>query len=199
MNKKSSHRSVCLACNADLNQNTLFCEVCGRLRWSFFGIYIKKWELFFVFFIMFFIIGGVSLSVRENETASVYSTRTSLPPTRVPSVTPSVISATPTQKVMPTKTEKAATAVPTVIPTSANYAIISSEVYFANLRRSPGYVDKDDKQDSIVEIPRGSKVTILDGPKKADGLSWWHIQWNGYKGWVAESTGSGKTILIFDP
>jgi len=79
------------------------------------------------------------------------------------------------------------------------YAKISREVGEVNLRRSPGYVNKNDQDDVIVKIPTGATVKLLEGPKKADGLNWWYVEWSGYKGWIAEKSGSGRTIMIFNP
>lgn len=79
-----------------------------------------------------------------------------------------------------------------------NYARISSEVYRVNLRKSPGHINKNNKTDVVIEIPTGSVVKILDGPKTADGLRWWYVEWRGYKGWIAEKTTQGKKILIFE-
>jgi len=82
---------------------------------------------------------------------------------------------------------------------AGQYAKISREVGEVNLRRSPGYVNKDDQDDVIVKIPNGASVKLLEGPQKADGLNWWYVEWNGYKGWIAERTRSGRTIMIFNP
>lgn len=75
-------------------------------------------------------------------------------------------------------------------------AVISDNVYFVNIRRSPGYASKDDKKDVIVAVPRRETVTIISGPETADNLNWWYIRWNSYEGWMAETMRTGKTILI---
>jgi hypothetical protein len=76
-------------------------------------------------------------------------------------------------------------------------ATISNNVYFVNLRKSPGFASKDDKKDVVVVIPSGDDVNILSGPEIADGLKWWYAEWDGYKGWIAESKSSGGQILDF--
>jgi hypothetical protein len=76
-------------------------------------------------------------------------------------------------------------------------AQISNEVYFAALRQSPGYSNKDNTTDLLANVPAGDIVQILGGPKQADGLNWWNVSWNGISGWMADHTGSGKTIMIF--
>lgn len=78
-------------------------------------------------------------------------------------------------------------------------ARISNNIYRVSLRRSPGYLGKNDQQDVLVEIPRGEIVRLLNGPQTADGLNWWYVGWNGYEGWIAEKTASGKIIMIFNP
>ena len=39
----------------------------------------------------------------------------------------------------------------------------------------------------ITSIKDGEKVTIKDGPKDADGLTWYQIEYNGKTGWAASS------------
>jgi hypothetical protein len=82
---------------------------------------------------------------------------------------------------------------------NANIARISSDVEEVNMRFTPGYESKNDNTDVVTKIPSSAIVEILDGPKSADGLKWWYVRWNGYEGWVAEKTGSGRTILVFNP
>jgi hypothetical protein len=68
-----------------------------------------------------------------------------------------------------------------------------------NIRRSPGYLGKDGG-DIVAQVQPGGTMQIVDGPVEADNLTWWTISYrtaNGstVEGWVAESTGSGVTIL----
>jgi hypothetical protein len=107
----------------------------------------------------------------------------------------------------PTRTPQPALATatlrPTRTPTSLSYpvAVIScaNKIYKVNLRRTPGYKNKDEATDSIYEIPCGESVELLGDKKEVDQLTWWKIRWNDYTGWVADHTASGKTILIFNP
>lgn len=78
------------------------------------------------------------------------------------------------------------------------YARISNQIDMVNLRKSPGYISKDDSRDVIVEIPSGQKVKIINGPESVDDLNWWYVEWRTYRGWIAEKTGSGKLVLIFE-
>jgi hypothetical protein len=77
------------------------------------------------------------------------------------------------------------------------YATISNEIYKASLRKTPGFQGKMDSEDVIVEISQGERVIVISGPTNEDGLNWWRVEWNGYTGWMAEKTASGKQILIF--
>jgi len=89
-----------------------------------------------------------------------------------------------------------------IIPTTTIFpkrlAQISNEVEEVNLRQSPGYITKNDS-DVIIKIPQYSEVEIIDGPEYADNLVWWYVSWNNYTGWMADHTGTGRTILIFIP
>jgi hypothetical protein len=116
-----------------------------------------------------------------------------------PTRTPKPIGPTQTRKPDP----PAATQITTRTPTSASYpvAIIScaDKIYKVNLRRTPGYKNKDESTDSLYEIPCVEYVELLGDKKQVDELTWWKIRWNDYTGWVADHTASGKTILIFNP
>ncbi len=125
--------------------------------------------------------------------------RTSPASAQTPTALPA--SATPAPG-LPIATRSVSTSTPRPTLTTEpakNMAEISGEVSFAAMRNSPGYVGKNDNRDVIVEIPAGSQVEILEGSQSADGLRWWLVSWNDYQGWVAERTGSGKTILVFNP
>ena len=67
----------------------------------------------------------------------------------------------------------------------------------ANLRRSPGYLNKNDQGDVLLRVSCGQTLSILRGPVSADGLDWWYIEYNGFEGWIAETTAAGRTILVF--
>jgi hypothetical protein len=66
-----------------------------------------------------------------------------------------------------------------------------------NLRKSPGYANKNDNKDVIVEIPCGEYLNLQLETRFADELTWWKVNWRSYEGWVSDHTGSGKTILTF--
>ena len=82
---------------------------------------------------------------------------------------------------------------------SASFARITGEVVEVNLRQSPGYVNKNDYLDVVAKIPAGALVEIIGGPQPQDGLNWWYVSWNGYAGWLADHTSSGREILDFHP
>lgn len=80
---------------------------------------------------------------------------------------------------------------------SQKRAIITGNVYFVNLRKTPGFSNKNDKKDVVIVIPSGEEVRIISGPKVADGINWWYADWSGYRGWIAERRSSGGQILDF--
>ena len=74
---------------------------------------------------------------------------------------------------------------------------------FLNLRRSPGYVNKEES-DVVVEAPHGAELVVLGGPSDADSLTWWKVRYVDHEGraldgWAAESNGSGKAYLLTSP
>ena len=44
------------------------------------------------------------------------------------------------------------------------------------------------------EMPRGTKLTLLEAPVDVDGLRWWHVKNEKYDGWAAESSGSQRLL-----
>lgn len=127
-------------------------------------------------------------NTRVRQTATVVSTKPF--PTNTPH---------PTNTLRPVNTPRPTNTFPPTIDNN-NYALIScAEIHKANLRRTPGYIGKDDNTDSLYEIPCGEIVTLLGQNQKVDGLIWWKVSWKGYTGWIADHTGSGKVILDFDP
>ncbi|MBN9391241.1 MAG: SH3 domain-containing protein [Chloroflexi bacterium] len=51
-----------------------------------------------------------------------------------------------------------------------------------NMRETPSKTGN-----KLASIKDGEKVTIKDGPKDADGLTWYQIEYNGKTGWAASS------------
>lgn len=83
--------------------------------------------------------------------------------------------------------------------TQTNYdaQVSCEEISKVNLRKSPGYANKNDNKDVIVEIPCGESLNLQLETRFADELTWWKVSWKSYEGWVSDHTGSGKTILTF--
>jgi tetratricopeptide (TPR) repeat protein len=65
-----------------------------------------------------------------------------------------------------------------------------------SLRRSPGFADKDNATDVILQIPCGEKVLLLEGPETIDNVEWWYAVFNGTEGWIPQNTTSDRTILV---
>jgi hypothetical protein len=47
----------------------------------------------------------------------------------------------------------------------------------------------------VARFPQGSVVTIVEGPKDADGLVWWRISGEAGEGWSAERSPEGVVFL----
>ena len=67
------------------------------------------------------------------------------------------------------------------------------------MRRSAGYVNKNDATDSIHYMRTGDKVQIKGGPERKDGLCWWLIEHAGHEGWTADHSREGKLLLSASP
>ncbi len=118
---------------------------------------------------------------------------------------PATLAGTATKN--PTKTATPVLLVPSetpnIPPASNSQAdslaqISCADVKNVNLRKSPGYVNKNDEKDVVREIPCGEYVKLFGENEVKDDLNWWSVDWNGYEGWIADHTGSGKVILVFD-
>jgi hypothetical protein len=108
-----------------------------------------------------------------------------------------------TQTITPRPLTQTPSETPYIFPTSKSQAgslaqISCTDVKNVNLRKSPGYVNKNDEKDVVREISCGEYVKLLGENEFRDDLNWWKINWNGYEGWVADHTGKGKQILVFN-
>lgn len=63
-----------------------------------------------------------------------------------------------------------------------------------NVRATPGYQGKPNG-DILAQLASGDTVQIVGERTIADNLIWWHINYKGVEGWVAEATASGVQIL----
>lgn len=200
MCKNTLLRATCYSCDADIETGYVFCQACGRLRWSVFGIHFKRWEVLLVIVCLCLMgLVGLAMNIPNRAIAQIEPTLQPRPTKFYATSTSRPLQLASTRTALPTKTKIPTKAViPTRTKVKNKTATISNEVYFVNLRRSPGYKNKDDNKDSIAEVPRGAIVTIISGPEKADGLIWWYVEWKNNKGWIAEKTGSGKAILVFN-
>lgn len=66
-----------------------------------------------------------------------------------------------------------------------------------NIRRSPGWLDKEDRQDVIEKVYNGTELTVEDGPEMKDGLIWWKVccTSEGDTGWIAEVSSVGTRLI----
>ncbi|HSN78639.1 MAG TPA: M23 family metallopeptidase, partial [Anaerolineae bacterium] len=115
------------------------------------------------------------------------------PPTPTPSPTPA-----PPPAPTPSPTPPAPTPTPPPSP-ALSQGMKATTNAIVNLRRSPGFKDKP-ANDILYEMPAGSEVMILDGPRAVDDLTWWNIRFtsqfgNRFDGWVAATKASGEPLL----
>ncbi len=64
-----------------------------------------------------------------------------------------------------------------------------------HMRRSPGYVDKNDAQDAIHYLEMNDRINVKGGPEIRDGLCWWRVEHQGYEGWTADHSRDGRQLL----
>lgn len=67
---------------------------------------------------------------------------------------------------------------------------------FANVRRTPGYSNKDG-WDVLGSVQPGQTLAVASGPHQADGLNWYELDFSDHRGFVAEGQ-NGSTILVAD-
>ncbi len=80
-----------------------------------------------------------------------------------------------------------------------NDVVINAHPDLLNVRRTPGYSDKQ-AQDVVGQLPSGGWVVIVEGPREADALRWWRVagavNGTGLTGWVAEVGAKGQRFLL---
>jgi hypothetical protein len=69
----------------------------------------------------------------------------------------------------------------------------------SRVRRTPGYINKP-LGDECTWLAQGDMVQVTDGPRYADGLTWWEVKvassdCEGNRGWIAEWNRDGKQML----
>lgn len=86
---------------------------------------------------------------------------------------------------------------PTATPASGRLAVGASAIVNTtlgdtlNLRSQPGL-----RTQVIARLERGTSVTLLEGPRLADNLTWWRVSAADYgEGWVVESVDNIQTLL----
>ena len=67
------------------------------------------------------------------------------------------------------------------------------------MRRTPGVTNKP-PADVVADIPDATTLTVLEGPKRADGMNWWRcrgilIDGRTVDGWMADATADGIKLL----
>jgi hypothetical protein len=108
----------------------------------------------------------------------------------VPPPTALVITITPSP-VIPTPTLAPAQIVPTLViasPTPTGLyiggeAVVAGTGSSLRLRSDPGL-----QSTTLKTVDDGTRLKILEGPREADGLTWWRLEYaaDGAQGWAAE-------------
>ncbi len=65
------------------------------------------------------------------------------------------------------------------------------------MRRTPGYLNQP-PTDVITDIAADTRLTVLDGPRNADGLTWWQVRPvanPSRSGWMAQTRANGAPLL----
>lgn len=146
-----------------------------------------------LFFVVIIVVALVILS----------SSRGSSSPSPPPQLTP-----TPTTPSNPTAPSALGLAAPTAVPArSLSSSSFNCQPGIAvggmakvmhksvRMRRSPGYIEKNDSIDSIHYMTTGDVVSVRGGPQQQDGLCWWLIEHAGYQGWTADHSQEGILLL----
>lgn len=77
------------------------------------------------------------------------------------------------------------------------FAGVTAEIYTTegdrlNLRSGPGL-----RFDIVTKLDKGARVTLLEGPRKQDGLAWWKIRTaDGTEGWAVERVDEEQTLQM---
>jgi outer membrane biosynthesis protein TonB len=111
-------------------------------------------------------------------------TATAAPPTATPQPAPQPTeppAAQPTAAPAEEPAEEPAVAQAPALQIGANGTVTTGDPKLRlRIRRSP-----DMGATIIGRIPDGRTLTVIDGPRQADGQVWWKIQYDGMVGWVA--------------
>jgi hypothetical protein len=96
----------------------------------------------------------------------------------VATVTPSPIAPTPTPSLAPTDMPT-----PETLYVGGYAQVYGTEGESLRLRSDPGL-----QTTTLKTIPEGARLMILDGPRDADGLTWWRLRdlIDGAEGWAAQ-------------
>ncbi len=80
---------------------------------------------------------------------------------------------------------------------TAGAPVTNISPFDVNVRRSPGFVNKPEG-DVVAVVPSKALLRLVEGPRQADGLSWWRVagvENPAIDGWMAEVNGAGTRLL----
>lgn len=170
-------------------------------RWSFFRMTVSGLIL-----LIFTACGGDGSppgDIAPTSTSSPTSTPTvvlTITPTHAPT---STLEPTETATIAPTKTWTATTTpvtscpgAPELVLKKYDWAMVSMQPPIPNKVRSQPSLDAEE----IGQILPGEKMLVVDGPRCADGYSWWYVQsFNGLEGWTAEGDAENAWLIPLRP
>ncbi len=111
--------------------------------------------------------------------------------TNTPNGFPTAMPVRPTATSTLTPTATLAPVFPTVAATVCDTSVPPRLVVGARGRVTPGIPNNlragaGSSTTYVGEIPPGGVFTVLEGPKCASGLAWWHVNYNSLNGWTPE-------------
>ncbi len=135
-------------------------------------------------------------------TTTSTSTPTALPTSTDLPTSPATITPIPSKTLLPPTDIPTSTSPPTVskvwcagTPPSQVWVGAHARVTYTDgqlpnrLRIGPGLNYKQ-----IAAIDQGAQMDVVDGPRCANGFTWWQVEINGKQGWMAEGKGNAYYI-----
>lgn len=63
-----------------------------------------------------------------------------------------------------------------------------------NMRAGPGTAF-----DVLTQIPAGGVLYVVEGPTCSQNYAWYHVEYAGQDGWIAEGDSSGYYVEVYPP
>lgn len=181
------------------------------------GVYLSVWSLLVTFLLVILIAGGIIGAIIALGGRYQASSR---PPILITVPAPTTATAAPPADLLNPETDSqplalftqvpaqsvqlsGPTMIPTITPTptpaqiavGATVLVVSQQG--ANVRNAPG----TDGQVRFM-AHNNQRFTVIDGPREANGLNWWHVQDplnTSQNGWIAQTDGQQDLINVYMP